>query len=366
MTASNLTRLNEFFTARGFATPEIALLQPADPFLDTAGEDMRRRIFITADRAGQSLCLRPEFTIPVCLAHLAVGNQEGRYAYGGNVFRQQNQGPAEFNQAGAEFIGGGQTLEKDVQCIITAIDALAQCGLKKPQVIFGDQAIFEAVLLALDLPNAWRARLLRGFGDSEKLENDLQLITGGNGKINTIDETLREALAQNDRQNVERWISEKMIASNLPASGGRTAEHIAGRMMGKAALTASQLSEMQRETLSIFLKIEAPLADAVANLQEFASSAKINIDEAIDLFSKRASLLEKSIDKNTSITWHASFGRRLDYYTGIVFEIFQPGIEKPVCGGGRYDHLMSLLGAKEEIPAIGFSIWLDRLKGEGK
>jgi len=366
MTAANLTRLSKFFTAQGFTTPQIPLLQPADPFLDTAGEDMRRRMFITADRAGQNLCLRPEFTIPVCLAHLAAGKQEGRYAYGGKVFRQQIQGSMEFYQAGAEFIGGGPIIEKDVQCISTAIDALAHCGLEKPQVIFGDQAIFEAVLLALELPDAWRARLLRGFGDSQKLENDLQLITGGNGEINTIDKTLRDALAQNDRQSVERWISDKMTAANLPVTGGRTAEHIAGRVLGKAALAASQLSEIQRETLGRFLNIQAPLADAVAKLQEFASSVGIDIEDAVEQFSTRASLLENSIDNNASITWNASFGRRLDYYTGIVFEIFQPGTEKPVCGGGRYDHLMNMLGANAEIPAIGFSIWLDRLKGEGK
>ena len=63
--------------------------------------------------------------------------------------------------------------------------------------------------------------------------------------------------------------------------------------------------------------------------------------------------------------YRANFGRRLDYYTGLVFEIECEGLAKPVAGGGRYDHLMSLLGAEAETPAVGFSIWLDRLEAAG-
>jgi ATP phosphoribosyltransferase regulatory subunit len=56
-------------------------------------------------------------------------------------------------------------------------------------------------------------------------------------------------------------------------------------------------------------------------------------------------------------------GRNLDYYTGFVFEIGderRPG-SKPIVGGGRYDGLLAMLGAGTEVPAVGASIWLDRL-----
>ena len=144
---SNLTRLQKFFAERGYASADIALLQPAEPFLDTAGEDLRRRIFMTSDLGGASLCLRPEFTIPVCLAHLESGASQGKYAYGGNVFRQRREGPAEFFQAGIETIGGQNegingALSADVDCITTALDALRECGVDRMQVVFGDQAIF--------------------------------------------------------------------------------------------------------------------------------------------------------------------------------------------------------------------------------
>jgi ATP phosphoribosyltransferase regulatory subunit len=59
------------FAERGAEPVDIAILQPANPFLDMAGEDLRRRIFLTENETGLSLCLRPEFTIPVCLGHIA-------------------------------------------------------------------------------------------------------------------------------------------------------------------------------------------------------------------------------------------------------------------------------------------------------
>jgi ATP phosphoribosyltransferase regulatory subunit len=31
-------------------------------------------------------------------------------------------------------------------------------------------------------------------------------------------------------------------------------------------------------------------------------------------------------------------------------------------GGGRYDRLLTLLGADKPIPGVGFSLWLDRLE----
>ena len=364
---ANLARLQQFFDERGYASPDIPLLQPADPFLDTAGEDLRRRVFMTSDLAGASLCLRPEFTIPVCLAHLNGGAANGNYAYGGSVFRQRKAGPAEFLQAGMESIGGETNPATDVDCIATALDALKHCGAANLNIVFGDQAIFEALLLALELPAPWRARLGRAFGDPEKIENDLHIIGGhdthSDKQLSHVDENLHKALDQSDRREVERLIALKMAEANLPTSGGRTAFHISQRLIAKAELSASQLSEEQRQILKTFLAIEVPVERAIGELRDFSSSLPNNIDAAIEAFALRAALLAQNASENVSITWRASFGRRLDYYTGIVFEIFEPNAKRPVCGGGRYDRLMNILGAGKSTPAIGFSIWLDRLVG---
>ena len=65
--------LCNFFTEHNCIIPEISLLQPAEPFLDMAGEELRRKIFMTRDSQGRNHCLRPEFTIPVCLHHITTG-----------------------------------------------------------------------------------------------------------------------------------------------------------------------------------------------------------------------------------------------------------------------------------------------------
>ncbi|CAN6487238.1 unnamed protein product [Victoria cruziana] len=54
------------------------------------------------------------------------------------------------------------------------------------------------------------------------------------------------------------------------------------------------------------------------------------------------------------IEFDASVVRGLAYYTGIVFEAFdRDGKLRAICGGGRYDRLLSTLGG-EDLPACGF------------
>jgi ATP phosphoribosyltransferase regulatory subunit len=51
--------------------------------------------------------------------------------------------------------------------------------------------------------------------------------------------------------------------------------------------------------------------------------------------------------------------RELGYYTGAVFEIYDPALGMPVGGGGRYDDLLGRFG--RAMPAVGFALFVDRL-----
>jgi histidyl-tRNA synthetase len=51
-------------------------------------------------------------------------------------------------------------------------------------------------------------------------------------------------------------------------------------------------------------------------------------------------------------------GRGFEYYTGIIFQLFQKG--EKLGGGGRYDALIPLMGGKD-TPASGFALYLDHL-----
>ena len=52
--------------------------------------------------------------------------------------------------------------------------------------------------------------------------------------------------------------------------------------------------------------------------------------------------------------------RGLSYYTGPIFEITVPGLAGSMGGGGRYDGLIGMFG-KQPIPAVGFSLGLERV-----
>lgn len=51
--------------------------------------------------------------------------------------------------------------------------------------------------------------------------------------------------------------------------------------------------------------------------------------------------------------------RDFSYYTGMVFEAYAPGLGFPVCGGGRYDHLLADFGMA--CPATGFALGIERI-----
>ena len=51
------------FAQAGYHRAEPAILQPADPFLDLSGEDIRKSLYLTTDANGEELCLRPDLTI---------------------------------------------------------------------------------------------------------------------------------------------------------------------------------------------------------------------------------------------------------------------------------------------------------------
>ena len=51
--------------------------------------------------------------------------------------------------------------------------------------------------------------------------------------------------------------------------------------------------------------------------------------------------------------------RDFDYYTGMVFEAYTPGLGFPLCGGGRYDNMLSDFGAA--CPATGFALGIERI-----
>src|SRR5439155_26304467 len=51
--------------------------------------------------------------------------------------------------------------------------------------------------------------------------------------------------------------------------------------------------------------------------------------------------------------------RNIGYYTGAVFDVYDPALGSPIGGGGRYDDLLARFG--RGLPAVGFALEVDRL-----
>jgi ATP phosphoribosyltransferase regulatory subunit len=356
-------KIEVFLKAYKCEMPEIGLLQPADPILNAAGEDIRRRIFMSSDLHGRDLCLRPEFTIPVCLHHLEKGTSRKRYGYHGKVFRQRQNEQVEFLQAGIEDIGAKNRTAADARSLLEAVEMLRTLGKGRLSITIGDQAIFEAVLKSLGLPKSWRERLGRAFGDPVRMAADLERLSGKNGDpLAHLPQALARAIANADRDGVTDLVAKKIQSDGLATQSGRSAEEIAKRMLEKAELATARLPDEKREVLEAFLKLDLSIANANAKLWAFARRTRIPLGDGLEAFHKRCRAIEKLKLENVSVRYKAGFGRQLDYYTGFVFEIRSPGKAgaKPLAGGGRYDHLLTLLGSKTDIPAIGFAIFPDR------
>ena len=124
----------------GYARVAPPLLQPAEPFLDLSGEDIRKRMYLTTAPGGGEFCLRPDLTIPVSrdyLASPAAGEPAG-FCYLGPVFRHRDDGSPEFLQAGIESFGRADTAAADAEMLALGLEATAHYGLPAPDIRIGD------------------------------------------------------------------------------------------------------------------------------------------------------------------------------------------------------------------------------------
>ena len=355
--------LLEEFAARRTSRVNTPVIQPAEPFLDMAGEDLRRRIFMTESETGESLCLRPEFTIPVCLRHIetATGTPK-RYSYLGEVFRQRREGANELYQAAIEDLGDTDIAAADARAVVDATGILQRLLPGRAlAVTLGDQQVFEAVVAALGLPLGWQKRLVQAFGDMAQLDALLESLVHPK-PMTGLDARVAGLLATGDEAVLVDYLDTVMQETGYSTNASRAPQEIARRLREKLALAATRLPDESFALLKQFLALKAPLPQASQVLADFAAKAKLKLDGALSAFDKRvAALANAGVDLET-VTYGAAFGRPLDYYTGLVFEVVEAGGESVLAGGGRFDRLLTLLGAREKIPAVGFSLWLDRIE----
>jgi len=352
------------FAQAGYAKAEPAILQPAEPFLDLSGEDIRKSLYLTTDAGGEELCLRPDLTIPVARDYLAspVAGKPAGFCYLGPVFRYHGQRPNEFLQAGVESFGRTDRAAADAEMLALGLEALAAFNVTEVDVRTGDVALFAALIDALALAPSWKRRLVKDFNRKTSLAQDLERLTLSTDTARKDYEGVLAALAGSDRKAAHALVTDLMSIAGATQVGGRSVAEIADRFLEQSTLTSGTLPKDIRLLIERFLTITGEPDEALADLRTLAADAKLDMTAAIDQFESRIGFMAARGIDLASTRFATSFGRGVDYYTGFEFELHRKGNGvEPLVAGGRYDNLMTRLGAAAPIPAVGFSIWMEAL-----
>ena len=334
--------------SKGFKYIELDSVIETNHIVERSGESFRRFIFSFNDQNGNELCLRPDLTIASCLKYLndkAKGTR--KVFYNGQAFRKtlNRTDPIIRNQIGFEIIGSKKEKEDDKKIVETAIKSLSKINYTSGSLTIGNVEIFKLLLNKLDIPKRWRLRLQRHFW-RENYFNELLKRLETNSDV---DPTIVEI----DKKRYQQMLKQdqlKMIA-------GRSVNEILERFNNKIKdPRRAKKGKNVAKIIKDFLKIKCSIDQAANKLNYFFKKNKINLRVENNYFP-----ITKNKVSKLNIRYSASFGRQLEYYTGLVFkiEIKKKSKNINIINGGRYDNLIGDLGSNKKIPAVGAAINLN-------
>jgi histidyl-tRNA synthetase len=266
-------------------------------------EEIRERMYTFKDLGGRKVAMRPEFTASV--ARLVVNRLKNepkpmRLFSVGSLYRYDEPQYGrfrEFWQANFELFGSERP-EADAEILILTNNILKKLGLKDYRFKIGHTGI------------------LRGILTKEGLD-DVQ-------------------------QNSVRQLLDK-------------------KLWGDALTVAREAGVSQKGLDVLESLLETKGEDAFQVLSQIRDCVK-DYDDALEAVDNLWRILEQIRDsgEQLEIMIEAGFARGLEYYTGMIFESYVPGLDIALGGGGRYDKLIELFGG-EPIPAVGVAQGIDRI-----
>lgn len=279
------------------------VVTPTFEYLDTltvgVGGDIQQNIFKFLDKNNRILGLRPDMTAPIARVAATRLKDESwplRLYYLTNVFRY------ELAQAGrhCEFYQGGVEL----------------LGIPGP--------IADAETIALAVETLLAAGL-----------REFQISLGQVQFINGIMDEFEFEPGQRQR------LKQCMVTRNLVGLAEAAAE--------------GGLSENTRRLIK-----DIPLLHGKQEILEgaYRRAANETSRQALDNLAEIYQAL-KSYGVEEYVNFDLGLIRDFEYYTGMVFEGYTPGLGFPVCGGGRYDTMLAQFGL--DYPATGFALGIERL-----
>ncbi|WP_298821806.1 ATP phosphoribosyltransferase regulatory subunit [Chloroflexus sp.] len=352
--------LERVIAGYGYQMLDTPIIEHRDLYLRKLGEELVGKVY-EFSFGGRDLALRPEWTASVLRTYVA-GMQDQplplRLSYTGPVFRYerpQRHTYRQFTQIGGELIGGLPP-RADAEVIALACAGLNAAGISEYTVRIGHIGLARELLSRFDLPErthgllVWSLERLRAEGIAPVRERVL-------ANLGTPPEGLELPPGLDDAQ-AALWLERILAAMRIDLRAG----------------TRSPAEVIQRLLRTLRRADEQPLVEAA--LTQLAQLAAINgapaqaLPALTTLFGADSpafrelqailALLSAHGVHAGQVVFDGALGRGLHYYTGLIFEIYdQDGNQ--LCGGGRYDDLVSALGGRQSIPAVGFAYGLERV-----
>ena len=268
-----------------------------------AGEEVRSRMYAFKDLGGRKVALRPEFTASVARLVVTTLRNEPkplRLFCVGSLYRydEPQQGRfREFWQSNYELMGSSKP-EADAEIIMVTNSLMKAAGLKNCIFKVGHVGVLREILRQENVEEKTQNEIMQ-LMDKKRYNDSLELVE-------------------------EAGVSKKCLAAlqkMVSVRGGKVSEI---------------LKIMERH-----VEDYESAVDAVRNLREILK------------------LVSESGEKINMVV-EAGFARGLEYYTGMIFEVYVPEIDIAMGGGGRYDKLIELFGG-ESTPAVGVAHGIDRI-----
>ena len=214
----------------------------------------------------------------------------------------------------------------------------------------------DSIVIEAELISAVSAILNRlGFLDYKISLNHREVLFGLLNAANVPKERHIQSLVVLDKMDKIGWdaVKAELIDIGIAESAADKLSYV--RMADGAAIEVFETLDNEKwnkQTLSYLRNGVMREFDGSEEDRSKFESAIANIEESLTI------LTTTKQGSNIRLNFHLARG--LSYYTGAIMEINVPDLAGSLGGGGRYDGLIGMFG-KEQIPACGFSLGLERI-----
>ena len=336
------------FKKDGFVLSEPDVLLDSDYIIQRSGENFRKLMLTFEDDTGKSMCLRPDLTVASCIKYLKENSKAtSKIFYSGQAYRRSSNPKEKIinDQLGIEIIGSKKKAVDDEKILKTILKSIDKTKIGNITIKVGDVSLFEKLIESLKIPERWKLRLKRHFWRPQYFEDLLNRL-----ETNSDVDPMAIDLDKKKFSEMKNLDQNKEIAN-------RKVSEILSRFDRKIKDPRS-FSENKKivKIIREFLKIHCSIDKTERSLKDFIKKYKLSKNILSDLTAIKN--LSKTSYRTIFLT---NFGRDIEYYTGIVFEIYNSS-KKEIARGGRYDGLLKSLGSKKNISAVGAAINLNNLK----